>query len=135
MLLDKGLRPWEIARLTERQIAEFYFHPRDEHGVLKYPSAVLDDLAHRRIPAASYEEELAVLMALDKHLRGENGKGKGLANLPQALADLKALWADGSRMARRKAWEETQKKDAKPDPQKKPGTWKPKPLKESIADG
>lgn len=29
-----NLRPWEIARLTDRQISELYFHPRDKHGRL-----------------------------------------------------------------------------------------------------
>jgi hypothetical protein len=29
-----NLRPWEVARLTDRQIAELYFHPRDEQGRL-----------------------------------------------------------------------------------------------------
>ncbi len=32
-----GLRPWEIARLTPVQIAELYFHLRDEDGAMKIP--------------------------------------------------------------------------------------------------
>lgn len=31
------LKPWEIARLTWRQIAEVYFHDRDENGDIKIP--------------------------------------------------------------------------------------------------
>lgn len=38
------LKPWEIARLTWRQIAEIYFHDRDENGDIKIPDStpVLD---------------------------------------------------------------------------------------------
>jgi hypothetical protein len=129
VLIDRGLKPWEIARLTERQVEEFYFHPRDEHGVLKYPSAVLDEMSVRRIPAASYEEELKVLMDLDHQLRGEKGKGPGLLGLDKAIEDLKAVWADGSRVARRKAWEEKQKAVAPKVPNTNPAMWRPEPLK------
>ncbi len=38
LLLDRGLKPWEIARLTPRQKWELYSHPRDKHGQIKVPS-------------------------------------------------------------------------------------------------
>lgn len=135
VLIDKGLRPWEIARLTERQIYEFYFHPRDEHGVLKYPSAIIDDLSKRYIPAASYEEELKILTDLDATLRGDDKRGPGLANLPQAIEDLKAVWADGSRQARRKAWEEAQVKKKIEEKIEDLQIWRPEPLKPPKVDG
>lgn len=36
ILIDKfNLRPWEIGRLTPRQVEELYFHPRDKDGQIK----------------------------------------------------------------------------------------------------
>jgi hypothetical protein len=31
------LRPWEIRKLTDRQIQELYFHPRDDQGEIELP--------------------------------------------------------------------------------------------------
>lgn len=33
-----GLRPWELQKLTPRQIYEIYFHPRDKDGFVILPT-------------------------------------------------------------------------------------------------
>lgn len=40
LVSEFGLKPWEIAQLTPRQIHEVYLHPRDADGVIKVPVAV-----------------------------------------------------------------------------------------------
>lgn len=37
------LTPAEIGRLTDRQINQLYFHPRDEHGGIAMPSSGAPD--------------------------------------------------------------------------------------------
>lgn len=45
LLIDRfGLRPWEIARLTDRQIEELYFHKRDKDGVILFPVEELPEV-------------------------------------------------------------------------------------------
>ena len=112
VLVDKfGLRLWEIARLSDRQIADFYFAPRDENGTLIVPTKPMskEELDRRTAPAASLEEELAVLDQLQAHFRGSDGKGRGLTNYREAVQQVRAKWADGSRAASRAEWEAQQR--------------------------
>ena len=111
MLVDKfGLRPWEIARLTDRQIAEVYFHARDEHGALVAPSRTPDksEFGTRYDPPESLGAELKALGELNEVIRGQNKRG--LTNYPEAVELIKAKWADGSRQKQRAEWEVEQKR-------------------------
>lgn len=112
MLADKfGLRPWEIARLSERYIEEVYFHPRDEHGALIVPSKPVTaaDFGVRYHPPASFEEELQTLKDLHTTLIGTDKKGKGLVNFRLCEEAMKAKWADGSRQAAYETWKASKK--------------------------
>lgn len=62
-LLDHfKLTPAEVGRLTDRQIAQLYFHARDEEGKIKGPQPALT-------PEQSYSREVAALDGLlDMHL-------------------------------------------------------------------
>lgn len=100
VLVDKfGLRPWEIARLSERYIREVYFHPRDEHGSLIVPSKPVNaaEFGTRYDPPASLEDELKTLRDLQRALLGTKGEGKGLQNFAAIEKAVRAKWADGSR--------------------------------------
>lgn len=80
ILLDKfHLTLDQIARLTDRQIDDYYFHPRDQHGAIK-PIQVLEPAAP--LPKLSYEEELRNLEFLNAAV--------GLQNFEQAKKDLYA---------------------------------------------
>lgn len=54
------LRPWEIADLTPRQVAEVYFHPRDKHGAVQLPEVAPAE----GDPAARLGQLLALAPAL-----------------------------------------------------------------------
>jgi len=60
MLLDKfHVTPGEVALLTDRQIYDYYFHPRDKHGAIKIPEAEIT------VPKIKgYEDELIALKSL-----------------------------------------------------------------------
>lgn len=50
-LIDRGLTLDRIARLTDRQIADLYFHPRDDDGAVKRrpePAAAPELPAHEQ---------------------------------------------------------------------------------------
>jgi hypothetical protein len=106
VLIDKfGLRPWEIGRLSKRQIQEFYFYPRDENGCLappRKPVTEAERLAYSE-PPASLEAELEKLAAL--HAGTGGGEGRGLANYAECVEAVKSRWADGSRQRMRAEWE------------------------------
>ena len=107
VLVDKfGLKPWEIAKLSERYIHEVYFHPRDEHGSLVVPVKPLTaaDFGTRYDPPATLEAELTALRDLHKQLIGSDKRGKGLVNLREAEKVIRAKWADGSRQAKYDKW-------------------------------
>ncbi|QJW98692.1 hypothetical protein [Frigoriglobus tundricola] len=73
--MDKfGLRPWEIARLTDKQIAQVYFHARDEHGALVVPTRPVSaaEFGTRYEPPATLEDELKTLAELHR-TRPANG--------------------------------------------------------------
>jgi hypothetical protein len=113
VLLERGLKPWEIARLTDRQIEEGYFHPRDEHGSLLVPSRPLAacDFGDRYIPCASLEEELAQFAELQGIIFSESKGKSGLTNYESAVEQIRAKWADGSRAQARRTWEEQQREE------------------------
>ena len=107
VLVDKfKLKPWEIARLSERYIHEVYFHPRDEHGSLVPPVKPLTaaDFGTRYNPPASLEDELESLRTLHKQLIGTDKRGKGITNIRDAEKKIRAKWADGSRLAAYNKW-------------------------------
>lgn len=59
-LLDKfHVTPAEVASLTDRQIYEYYFHPRDKHGSIKTPEAEI-----QAAKIKGFEEELIALKSL-----------------------------------------------------------------------
>src|SRR5258707_778347 len=96
LLVEKfHLNKWDIARYSDAQIEQFFFYPRDEHGLLKRPGLLPDASAYgdRYTPAKSMEEDLAKLGALHEHLKGTEGKLPGLANYEQAVEALKLRWA------------------------------------------
>jgi len=111
--VDKfGLKPWEIARLTDKQIQCIYFHARDEHGVLVPPTRTPSraEFGTRYDPPESLEAELQVLADLNAAVRGQNGKG--LTNYAEAVEQVRGKWADGTRQRQRAEWdvERAQKK-------------------------
>ena len=60
VLLDKfHLTPEDIAKLTDRQIFDYYFHPRDNHGSIKTPEAVVE-----ASKAEGYEQNMIALKSL-----------------------------------------------------------------------
>ena len=61
MLVDKfQLRTWEIARLTDRQIHEVYFHPRERDGTIRSHLTIPDEPKAQE----TLESELVALEAL-----------------------------------------------------------------------
>lgn len=108
VLAERGLREWEIAQLSDRYIDEIYFHPRDEHGALIAPTppVTAKDFGTRYEPPKTMEEELQFLADLQVVLVGTNKRGKGLDNYNDAVEQIKARWADGSRALERRKWEE-----------------------------
>jgi len=91
VLIDKfGLRPWEIGRLTQRQIHELYFHPRNKDGTIKFPSDAQNQ--QRQVPA-TLEGELA---ALDEFAAFMGAGWKEKQQLDAAKEQLRAKY-DGQR--------------------------------------
>lgn len=92
VLADKfGLRPWEIARLTPRQEADQYFHPRDKEGNLKVP-----EIKAGRGEATTLQSELVALDQLQAAMQevGAFGDEESLTpeNLEQAKAQVRAKY-------------------------------------------
>ncbi len=85
-LADKfGLRPWEIARLTPRQEAELYFHPRDKEGNLKVPATEA-----RCEEASTLQSELVALDQLQAALQEVGAFDDEGALTPENLEQAKA---------------------------------------------
>lgn len=105
-----GLRPWEIARLSDKYIKLVYFHACDEYGNLVPPSKPVSakDFGNRYSPPASLEEELEIFYELHKALIGRDNRGKGIGNFKEAEERIRSKWADGSRQAAYDAWKEAQ---------------------------
>lgn len=107
------MRPWEIARLSERYIHEVYFHPRDEHGSLIQPVKPLTeaDYGTRYQPPATLEDELKILQELHATLLGTDMRGSGISNYRLLEDQIKAKWADGSRQQAYDQWKAAQTTD------------------------
>lgn len=89
-LIDRGAHPEQIARLTDRQIYDQYFHPRDDRGYVEVahelPSASMPESASgdapESVPAtSSREEDFAALFGFG-----------GMAGVSQEV--LRAKWAE-----------------------------------------
>lgn len=85
-LIDRGLRPWEIARLTLRQKTELYFHPRDKDGHIKIPDVEVKAAVMEK--PLTLEEELSELDKLNASLT-EVGIGFAPAKLEALRSDLR----------------------------------------------
>lgn len=108
VLVDKGWKPWEIGRLTRRQLSDFVFVPRDEHGALVPPKRglTIPELRAREEPPATEAEHMAQLDAMNEALRGAHPQKQGVTNYDEAAAQVRALWASGEGARRRRVWEE-----------------------------
>ncbi len=73
ILIDRGLKPWEIARLTPRQKFELYAHHRDKEGRIKVPS-VSEEPSER---PATLESELVAVDQLQAILEESRVLGSG----------------------------------------------------------
>ena len=74
LLIEKfGLRPWEIAKLTDRQIQELYFHPRDKQGCVIFPTEKLPQV-QQKLPD-TLEGELAALASLQGMMKKSDYEG------------------------------------------------------------
>jgi hypothetical protein len=62
------LRPWEIAKLTDRQIEELYFHPREQDGSI----TPVED-SHNREPK-SLDEAIAQWVVIASQFRTPQDK-------------------------------------------------------------
>lgn len=68
----------EILDLTESQVFELYYYPREENGTLKSPKTVIENKEN------GYEKDLACLLQL-KNMRM-------LKDYPEKLKQLKKKW-------------------------------------------
>jgi hypothetical protein len=73
------LTPWDIERLTDRQIVELYFHPRTEQGeieVVPDAKAVYESTVKPTLNSECFAVDVLVWQKVLTHEQGERAKAK-----------------------------------------------------------